>query len=78
MEEELNDQLYNLDLKGIAVAAGSACASMSILPSHVLSAMGLTNEQAKSSIRVSFGKGNTEEEVERVLEVIKATLEKIR
>lgn len=70
--------LYNLDLKGIAVAAGSACASMSILPSHVLSAMGLTNEQAKSSIRVSFGKGNTEEEVERVLEVIKATLEKIR
>lgn len=70
--------LYNLDLRGIAVAAGSACASMSILPSHVLSAIGLTAEQAKSSIRVSFGKENTEEDVKRVLEVLRETLEKIR
>jgi cysteine desulfurase len=52
-----------MDLQGICVAAGSACASASVKPSHVLTAMGLSNEQAKESVRFSFGKNNTEEEI---------------
>ena len=57
------DFLYNMDLKGICVAAGSACASASVKPSHVLTAMGLTETQARESVRFSFGKNNTEEEI---------------
>lgn len=55
--------VYNMDLAGVCLAAGSACASASIKPSHVLTAMGLTEAQAKSSVRLSFGKNNTEEEI---------------
>jgi cysteine desulfurase len=57
------DFLYNMDLKGICVAAGSACASASVKPSHVLTAMGLTENAARESVRFSFGKKNTEEEI---------------
>ncbi len=57
--------LYKMDLKGVCLAAGSACASASVKPSHVLTAMGLTEEQAKASVRFSFGKNNTKEEILR-------------
>ena len=57
------DFLYNMDLKGICVAAGSACANASVKPSHVLTAMGLTENEARESVRFSFGKNNTEEEI---------------
>ena len=57
--------LYKMDLQGVCLAAGSACASASVKPSHVLTAMGLTEEQAKASVRFSFGKNNTEEEILR-------------
>ena len=55
--------LYNMDLNGIAVAAGSACASASLKPSHVLTAMGLEERAARSSVRFSFGKDTTKEDV---------------
>ena len=70
--------LYNMDLSGVAVASGSACASASLKPSHVLTAMGLSEEQAKSSIRFSIGKDTTEEEIDYVAEKCKEILRKIR
>lgn len=70
--------LYSLDLEGIAAAAGSACASQSIKPSHVLMAMGLSEKQTGESLRFSFGKDNTEEEVEKAVAVLKKTIDRIR
>lgn len=57
------DLLYKLDLKGVCIAVGSACASASVKPSHVLMAMGLTEADARECVRISFGKENTEEEI---------------
>ena len=70
--------LYAMDLKGVCLAAGSACASASVKPSHVLTAMGLSEEQAKNSVRFSFGKNNTEEEIIRGAQLTKETVEKLR
>ncbi len=62
----VESMLVNLDLAGISVSSGSACTAGSIEPSHVLVAMfGQESEKVKSSIRFSFGLGNTEEQVER-------------
>ncbi len=59
--------LMDMDLNGMAVSAGSACASNSVKPSHVLTAMGLTDEEARASLRFSFGKDNTEEEIDEAI-----------
>ena len=67
-----------LDLKGLAVSTGSACSSGAIEPSHVLTAMGMSRDRAKASIRFSFGKQNTVEDVEFALSVIKATVSRLR
>jgi cysteine desulfurase len=64
-----------LDLRGIAVSAGSACASGSVKPSEVLLAMGRSPEEAISSIRFSLGFGNTAEEIPRVVEAVAAAYE---
>ena len=63
--------LMKLDQKGIAVSSGSACASGGGKPSPVLAAMGKTAELAKSAIRVSFGKANTETEVIEFINLLK-------
>lgn len=67
-----------LDLKGIAVSGGSACASGSPLPSHVLMAMGLDEASARSSLRFSLLKTATEADVERVLSVLPEAVEQLR
>lgn len=59
--------LLNLDLAGIAASSGSACASGSLDPSHVLLAMGLSREEARGAVRFSVGLQNTEEDIERAI-----------
>ncbi|KYZ77551.1 cysteine desulfurase NifS [Anaerosporomusa subterranea] len=70
--------LLNLDLKGIAASSGSACTSGSLDPSHVLLAMGLTHEVAHGSLRITMGLGNTEEEVDYLLEVLPEIVARLR
>lgn len=72
------DFVYKMDLEGVCVAAGSACASASIKPSHVLLAMGMTDAEAKECVRISFGKGNTEEEVIRAAALTVKTVNALR
>jgi len=70
--------LINLDLNGIAVSTGSACASGSIEPSHVLRAIGLPDQHARAAIRFSLGKETTEEDVDYVLEVLPRAVKSLR
>jgi cysteine desulfurase len=66
------------DLRDIAVSTGSACTSASIAPSHVLTAIGRNNEDAHCTLRISFGRFTTEEEVEYTIRRIKETVENHR
>lgn len=59
-----------LDLRGFAVSSGAACSSGSVEPSHVLTAIGLRREQARSSLRFSLGRGNTVEQVDALIEAV--------
>jgi len=68
----------SLDLKGVAVSTGSACASGSTEPSHVLVAIGLSQDTGHGSLRFSLGKDNTKEEIDHVLETLPAVVEKLR
>jgi cysteine desulfurase len=70
--------LMGLDLAGIAVATGSACAAGSIEPSHVLLALGRDTAAAKSALRFSVGKYTTEEDIDRVLEILPVVVERVR
>lgn len=67
-----------LDLKGLAVSTGAACASGAIEPSHVLVAMGLRPEQARGSIRVSLGKQNTNDDIDIALALIPEAVARLR
>jgi cysteine desulfurase len=60
--------VMNMDLRGIAVSSGSACTSGSIQPSHVLLAMGRDAQTAKATLRFAFGKSNTMEDVDYIVE----------
>ena len=75
---EAESLLIALDLEGIAVSTGSACSSGTLEPSHVLRAMGLSSHRAQNAIRFSFGIGNTEETVDRVVEVMPRIVDKLR
>ena len=66
-----------LDLEGIAVTSGSACTSGSMQPSHVLMAMGRDEATAKATVRFSFGRGNTRDDVVETVERFAAVLERI-
>jgi len=70
--------LLYLDLEGVAVSTGSACASGSLDPSHVLLATGLSAENAHGSIRISMGRETTTDEIERVLDILPKVIKKIR
>ncbi len=62
--------LIALDLEGICVSTGAACASGSLTPSHVLTAMGLSADQAQSTVRFSLGAETTAAEVDAVVEAL--------
>ena len=67
-----------LDLKGVSVSTGAACSSGAVEPSHVLTAMGLTPDQARASIRFSLGKQTSEDDLDFVLEQAPAAVAKLR
>jgi cysteine desulfurase len=67
-----------LDLQGVACSTGAACSSGAIEPSHVLMAIGLEASEARGSLRFSFGRGNSEEEVDRALEILPGVVERLR
>ncbi len=70
--------LIRLDLEGIAVSTGAACSSGSPEPSHVLLAMDLPKETVQGSLRFSLGYGNSDEDIERLLEVLPESVRKVR
>ncbi len=67
-----------LDLKGVAVSTGAACSSGAIEPSHVLTAMGLSADRARASIRFSLGKQNTSEDVDLLLTMLPEVVNRLR
>ena len=75
---EGESMLLNLDIEGIAASTGSACSSSSLAPSHVLLALGLSHEEAHGSLRFTLGRETTEEQIERVLEVLPPIVAKLR
>lgn len=70
--------LINLDMQGIAVSTGSACSSGSLEPSPVIRALGHGDEIARGAIRFSFGKENSAEDVEYLLEILPKAVENLR
>ncbi len=68
--EYAGDLLVKLDMAGVAVSAGSACSARSYAPSHVLQALGLPQERVRGSLRFSFGKDNTRQELDAALKII--------
>ena len=70
--------LLNLDLQGIAASTGSACSSGGMEPSHVLLALGLSPNLADDSLRFTLGRETTDEEIDRVLEILPQIVAKLR
>jgi cysteine desulfurase len=67
-----------LDLKGLAVSTGAACSSGAIEPSHVLTAMGLRPDRARASLRFSLGKQNTADDVDFAIDLVPASVARLR
>jgi cysteine desulfurase len=70
--------VISLDLRGFAVSTGAACSSGAIAPSHVLTAMGLTDDRARASMRFSLGRNNTAEQVDALAEAVLASVGHLR
>jgi len=70
--------MMGLDLAGVAVSTGSACAAGSLEPSHVLLALGRNADEAKSALRFSIGRNTTETEIDRVVDVLPKIVERVR
>jgi len=75
---EGESMLLNLDMLGVAASSGSACTSGSLEASHVLLAIGLPPEIAHGSLRLTLGKENTEEDIDYVIKILPAIIEKLR
>jgi cysteine desulfurase len=75
---ESESVVLGLDLKGVAVSAGSACTSGNVEPSYVLVAMGVPLDWAMGSVRATLGRLNTEADIDYVLEVLPPLVERIR
>jgi cysteine desulfurase len=75
---EAESLLMALDLAGVAVSTGAACAAGAVEPSHVLRGMGLPAERVQGSLRFSLGRGNTEAEIEHAAGAVAAAVEKQR
>ena len=75
---EVEPILLGLDVAGIAASSGSACSSGSLEPSHVLLALGQSAEVARGSLRLTLGRGNTDEEVDYLLEVLVDLVQRLR
>jgi cysteine desulfurase len=67
-----------LDLQGISCSTGAACSSGAVEPSHVLLAIGLSADEARSSLRFSLGRATTSDEVDRAIAIIPPTVERLR
>lgn len=70
--------LLNLDAKGIYASSGSACTSLSLEPSHVLLAMGVSKDMANAALRITVGKYNTKEEVDYLIESLVEIINRLR
>ncbi len=70
--------LFDLDLQGLAASSGSACASGSVDPSHVLMAIGIPYEMAHGSLRISLGKYNKKEEAGRIIKIVSEVVSRLR
>jgi cysteine desulfurase len=75
---EAESLLMALDLAGVAVSTGAACAAGAVEPSHVLRGMGLPAERVQGSLRFSLGRSNTEEQIDRAVDLVAAAVEKQR
>lgn len=75
---EGESMLLQLDSQGFMVASGSACAAGSLEPSHVHLALGLEAEEAHGSLRLTLGRGNTQDEVDAFIEAFPPIVEKLR
>lgn len=70
--------LLSLDMQGVAASAGSACTTGNSEPSHVLLAMGLSEDRARSSLRFTVGRSNTPEQIDEAVDVLAETVERLR
>ncbi|MEP7158089.1 MAG: cysteine desulfurase NifS, partial [Chloroflexota bacterium] len=77
-DTEGDSLILNLDLAGVAASTGSACTTGSTEPSHVLTALGYPDDEARGSLRLSLGRTTTEAEVEEAIGIIPATISRLR